>query len=376
MALLAIFSSFYVSMAVAQMVPLGGCLQGEVSLKESVKLAPTCKSVASVTISTSGVTLDCQGSTIDVGGKWLFGVLIDSHGQAMRDVTIKNCHIINARNDGIRVGWSAPGGEKAEKFSHEEIYAKTPQRVHIIDVTVVDSGRTGLYVDDYVQDLEAKDIEISGSGDVGIYLEYSSRRTMIDSSKIFNNGFKYSREGIAVDSSADNRISHSAIFHNASGGIFIYRNCSEFLASDPVKEAKRWQSADRNVIESNEIYDGSFGIMVASRQSADLSKSMCGNGYYALGKYTLDSAKHNKISGNHVADVDYGVFVEDDFNEVVNNRFERVRKRAIQVGSSPMFEYLHKSVTGVRVSGNDFKDGSAEIRFIGGAENASASPAK
>jgi parallel beta-helix repeat protein len=231
-------------------------------------------------------------------------------------------------------------------------------------VSVIGSAVVGIYVDDYVTDTLIEKSRVKDSGGVGIYLEHSSARTQILDSDITGNGFKLHREGIAIDSSRDNVVSNSSILNNFAGGIYIYRNCSEYLLEDK-KQAVRWQSADKNLITSNEIQGGLVGIWIASRQSMDTSVMRCGNGYYAEGKYTLDSAKFNIVSKNQISHCDFGIIVEDDDNWVIGNFIKNITLIAIKVGSIPKAKYLDLPVKRVRLNNNKFEGVREKLIFVG-----------
>jgi len=77
-------------------------------------------------------------------------------------------------------------------------------------VNIQGSGRVGIYFDDYLADSTRKDSTVSKSIMSEIYLEHSSCNNRILNNCIVNNGHesfgKGKREGLAIDSSANNRI--------------------------------------------------------------------------------------------------------------------------------------------------------------------------
>ncbi|MBB5421871.1 parallel beta-helix repeat protein [Paraburkholderia sp. JPY158] len=333
----------------------------------NVRLSPQCRYTTTLLITRSNTVLDCQGATIDGEGKRQTGIEVDSQGVPLHNVEIRNCLIVNARGQGVEVGWSAPDRAKAEAHDREALYHLTPTDVRLRNVTVRNAGNVGIYIDDYVTHALIDHSEVNGSGSVGIYVEHSSRWNTVQDSVIEGNGVKQPREGIAIDSSMGNTVRYNRISGNAGGGIFLYRNCSEHYLEDG-KQVKRWQSSDLNKVEDNDISGGKAGVWIASRQSIDLQNMQCGNGYYAQGKYTLDSAKDNKIVGNRIHEVDYGVIVEDDNNLVQGNTFRFIHSTGIKVGSIPRDQFLKKPVTGVSMIDNHFENVAKTMATVGDAQ--------
>lgn len=345
-----------------------GCAGRDVlNVSGNVKLDPQCRYTATVRITSPNTTLDCQGATIDGEGKRQTGIEVDSQGVPLSNVEIRNCVVQNVRGQGVMVGWSAPDRSKAEAHDRQELYRLTPTDVRLRRVTVRNAGNVGIYIDDYVTHALIDHSEVSGSGSVGIYLEHSSRWSTVQDSVITDNGVIQRREGIAIDSSMGNTLRHDEISGNAGGGVFLYRNCSEHYLEDS-KQVKRWQSADSNKIEDNDISGGKAGVWIASRQSMDVHNMKCGNGYYAEGKYTLDSAHGNKVIANRIHDVDYGVIVEDDDNIVQGNVLMNVRTTGVKVGSIPRDQFLKRPVTGVRLIGNRFDHVTRLTDTVGDAQ--------
>lgn len=333
----------------------------------AVKLSPECHYDGTIRIVDSNSLLDCQGALIDGEKKRQSGIEIDSGGKPLRNVEIRNCVVVNAHGEGVMIGWSAPDSTKAKSFDREMLYKLTPTQVRLVNVTVENAGGVGIYVDDYVTNTVIDHCKVTGSGSVGIYIEHSSKSTVVENSDISDNGIKQRREGIAIDSSENNVITQTKLNGNYGGGVYIYKNCSEHLAEDP-KQVIRWQSADHNTISNNNISGGKAGIWVASRQSLDLQSMQCGNGYYADGKYTLDSAKFNSVLNNKISDVKYGVIVEDDHNIIVNNFFNNIEMIGVKVGSIPRDQFLRQPVRDVRVMGNSFNSVKNVFAKVGDAQ--------
>lgn len=168
-------------------------------------------------------------------------------------------------------------------------------------MVVTGSGRVGIYFDDYVTDSTLSNSTVQQSYMSGIYLEHSSRNNRIINNRIVNNGHESlgrgKREGLAVDSSANNLIEGNLFKGNGAGGVFLYKNCGEHYSSG--KSVIRWQHSDHNIIRNNTFTDEQIGIWLASRQSRDLSGFDCGNKPKDnSGQYFADYADNNILEGN------------------------------------------------------------------------------
>lgn len=339
------------------------CLSGQVELSGENHLPAQCIHLANLRITRSNTLVDCHGGVIDGEGKRGPGIEIDSQGHPLENVTIRNCTVRNARHQGIMIGWSGPDSAKIH-LPRPAIYEATPRNIRLENVTVMNTHRVGVYIDDYVSDVLIDRLVVQGSGGAGIYITHSSRRTTVRRSNISHNGHALNREGIAIDSSIDNVVADSVIEDNFVGGIFIYRNCWEKFNVDP-NQVKRWQSADGNLIKNNRISGGRVGVWIASRQSRIMKG--CGNEYYGGGLYTLDSAQHNRVTGNDISAVERGVVVEDDWNEVDGNKFSGIRAIAILVGSFPRYFHLNRPVIGTVVRDNQFQGKNKQVEYIAGS---------
>lgn len=315
----------------AQAWAMGGALPDcpvpeAITVTQDTRLEPACRYRTSIHIAASGVELDCRGAQIDARGlDW--GILIGGR-QPVSQVTVRNCHVRGGGN-GIRVARLEPDGVKAKRHDRETLYRITPHHIVLENVSVRDSQRVGIYLDDYVSQVRIADSHVSGSGSSGIYLEHSSRKNEILNTTVTGNGhgsfprYRFGsglREGIAIDSSAHNRLVGNRIFDNAAGGIFLYKNCQEHINTNP-QSVPRWQHADHNLIQGNTIEDEKVGVWIASRQSRDLSSWDCGDPPYLAPGHFPDHASHNQVRGNRFVDVAVGVRVEDDDNTIVGNTF-------------------------------------------------------
>lgn len=189
------------------------------------------------------------------------------------------------------------------------------------------------------------------SESMAIYLEHSSRRTIIEDSLFEDNSQAKKREALAIDSSAHNVVRRNIFRRNKAGGIFLYKNCHEHAAFD-AKQTKRWQGSDKNLIEDNHFEDVPVGVWIGSRQSLDLRKLRCGDPYYG-GKFVRDKARENTILSNSFLRVAKGVSIEDDENTVIGNRLRETREVCIRVGSAPRSTLLGLPVVGIDVKDNE-----------------------
>lgn len=268
------------------------------NISGKVVLPENCSYRRQIMITTSHTTLDCRNSTFIGSPGEKIGLMIDSKGKPLSDVTVKNCNFTQFDSSGVRVTWDKADSAKGD--DHARIYERTPTGIVLDNINVKDNGGVGIYIDDYVTDTTIKNSSITGSRGVGIYLEHSSQRIKLLDNKIVGNGFrdggKSRREGVAVDSSANNVIQGNLFKRNAAGGIFLYKNCGEHISDG--KQVLRWQHSDRNVIKDNVFEGETVGVWLASRQGRNLSKWDCGDPpMNARGQYA-DYANNNKLEDN------------------------------------------------------------------------------
>lgn len=341
----------------------GNCLSGDVTVTQSMALDGTCTHPATFWIVAGDVVLDCRRSVIDARGRPYAIVVGGRHSLA--NVSVRNCTVKNAET-GIYVGLLEPDALKAGRHSRETLYRITPHRVSIERSSVEDSRSVGIYVDDYASEVRVVDTRIHGSGSAGVYLEHSSRENEITGSLITGNGYgKFprlrfgaaKREGIAVDSSAHNRIVDNRISGNAAGGIFLYKNCHEHARSDP-HSVPRWQHANHNLIRDNHLEQERVGVWLAARQSRDLGSWDCGDPSYLEARYFPDYAQHNVVTGNTFSDVETGVLIEDSANTVVDNVFVGAA-RAIALGAEKRRRATGFRLEDLAIDGNVIADRGA-----------------
>ncbi|KAA8729075.1 right-handed parallel beta-helix repeat-containing protein [Ewingella americana] len=269
------------------------------NLQGNVRLQAHCVYPQSLVISHSNTHLDCQGATLDGDNRRAFGIVVNSKGQPVENVSVENCKIRDFTHSGIRITSDIPANQLSA--DHQENYRRTPTKVLIDHVNVQGSGRVGIYFDDYVTTSTLSNSTVSHSYMSGIYLEHSSRNNHILNNQIVNNGHeslgKGKREGLAVDSSANNVIEGNTFALNGAGGVFLYKNCGEHFSSG--KSVIRWQHSDHNIIRNNHFIDEPVAIWLASRQTRDLSGFDCGDKPKDnSGKYFADYADNNVVEGN------------------------------------------------------------------------------
>lgn len=298
-------------------LPDGGKISGQ------VRLNPSCVYQGSVSIAGSGTSLDCAGATLDGEGRRKFGVIIRSPEGNIKDVKVENCIIKNYANTGIFV----TSGKRPNEWSQDikANYNSAPSNITLKNVSVDNSGRVGVYFDDYVTRSSLRDSKVSGSGGAGIYLDQGSQYITIDNNSIENNGYsktsKAVREGLAIDASALNSVTRNKFSSNAAGGVFLYKNCGEKFSSGG--STLRWQSSNDNSIKTNSFINEKVGIWVASRQSRNLAKWDCGDAPVDSSRhYFADFANHNTIEDNTFCRNDVAVRVEGDDNIMKNNSFD------------------------------------------------------
>lgn len=276
---------------------------------------------------------------------------INSQGRTLTNVTVRNCIVRNSNAIGIVVGWRGSDQAKVSVHEREEIYDRTPRFVQILNTRVEASKGPGIYIDDYVSDVTLRQISVTRSDSMAIYLEHSSRRITIEDSLFEDNSVGKKREAVAIDSSAHNVVRRNIFRRNKAGGIFLYKNCHEHAAFD-AKQTERWQGSDNNLIEDNHFEDEPVGVWIGSRQSLDLRKLRCGDPYYG-GKFVRDKARENTVRSNSFLRVAKGVLIEDDENAVVGNRFQTTQEVCIRVGSAPRSTFLGLPVVGIDVKDNE-----------------------
>ena len=327
-------------------------------------LVESCEYPGGIVVAGSNLTLDCGGAVIDAAGARV-GITI--RGRGLHDILVRNCRIQHPMSIGILVSSDLEEGAKS-RLPVAERYAASPSRVSIQDASVVGAGNAGIYVDSYARDTRIQNVTVAASGGPGIYLEFSSVRTVVTDSTITGNGYGTPdkprrggglREGLAIDSSSDNRISRSRFSGNAAGGVFLYKNCHEH--QERKDSVPRWMPAAHNLIEANSFEEAGTGVWIASRQSRNLRSWNCGDPAYAPGFYR-DYAPDTTVSGNSFSGGRIGTRIEDDGAVVSGNVMSGVGACVI-AGTSKRSEVLGLPVTGTVIRDNSCS-GSTSDSFL------------
>ena len=349
---------------------LAGCDRADeaITVVANTHLDPACVYTKGLAIRASDVVLDCRGARIeDVAANRSRGIVVASPSdQALSGVTVRNCVVAGFLNN-VRVtreGFKslAAGAEYDAAFSDIVI-----ENSHLYA-----SRGSGVFVDGYVSGVTLRDLEIAGSGSVGVYLEAGSRGNVVANNRIRANGFgdvvpegvpfdlggvpyRYrstGREGIAVDGSRNNEI-----VGNSAGGIFLYKNCGEFATEEPAQWWPRRYGADGNRIEGNTIQDEGTGVWIGSRMAANQIFMDCSDPAYAANPFLRihrDYAADNRIAANTFVNTTFGVRVEDDGNAIEDNSFvsDADGAQAILIGTKNRTTLLGEPVDATTIAGN------------------------
>ncbi len=350
-----IFSILMTQQAIAQSNEISNtsdvCWNSNVTISGTVSMSKECTAKGGVTINKSNTHLNCNNSTIDLGRETFTGIEIDSKGKPLSNIKIENCNIINTKFQGIYIGWKVPDSEKIHLIGKENISSYTPKNISIINTKIISPGSSGIYIDDYVNNVVLDNISIINAPAMAIYFEFHSHHNKLINSKIIGNGKSHKREAISIDASQYNIIDNNYFDDNPYGTVYLYKNCSEHLGIDP-KQVKRELPSNYNTISNNKISNTKVGVWVSSRQSLNLVNARCGNGYYAEDKYTEDDAEKNTVLNNHIENAEYGILVEDDNNKIINNNLKNISKEPIRIGTPIRTKYLNQPVINTEVGGN------------------------
>ena len=353
-----------------------GCDRADeaVTITASSHLDPACTYTQGIAVTASGTTLDCRGARIEsvdrTGSRGV--VVVAPTSVALHDVTVRNCVIegflnnVRVTRDGFK---QLPAGDE---------YQNGFAGIALENSHLYNSRGSGVFVDGYVTGVTLRDLDIAGSGGVGIYLEAGSKDNVVEDNHVHHNGYAdtwgdgvevagtqlryYStgREGLAIDGSRNNVVRGNVFESNANGGIFLYKNCGEFATERPAQWWHRPYGADGNLIEGNRFVNESDGVWVGSRMSENQYFMDCSDPTYVDGPINaihLDRAQGTTIRDNEFQQVLRGVRVEDDHTVVEGNDFTGVGVEsypvwAVVVGTEHRTQVLGRPVAGVVVSGN------------------------
>lgn len=325
-------------------------------LKGQVKLDPSCTYTKTMNINNSNTEVDCGGAILDGGGTEKIGVYINSKGRPLSNVTVKNCVVKNYTKSGVLITSGIPNHKRSN--DHEINYRASPTKVTLDHMNIEGSGSVGVFFHSYVTNSTLSNSTVSLSKGAGIYLEQSSKRNTISNNLIEKNGQWHGqtgqREGLAIDSSAENVIRGNRFIDNWAGGVYLYKNCGENFNSE--KSVIRWQPSDYNVIENNLFYGEKVGIWVASRQSVNLLKSDCGDKPMDTeGKYYQDYANNNSILNNKFCKNKTYIRVEGDYNKIKGNVSDKASGQWITEPKTMKEKLTGKPTLGNEIANNRYE---------------------
>jgi parallel beta-helix repeat protein len=360
-----------------------------VTITASGHLDPSCTWTRGVEITASDVTLDCQGARIAAPDR-RYGVLIIAPiDVALSNITVRNCHIEGFLNN---VHIERDGFFGLAELDETEAYEHAFSNILIEDSTSLDSRGVGIFVDGFVTGVTLRNLRVEGSGSAGIYLEAGSKDNVVENNQIVDNGYGENgpsgqpfdfggvtfwfwgtgREGLAIDGSRFNLVRNNVFSGNAAGGIFLYKNCGEFVNTRPNNWWTRLYGANGNLIEDNSFIGQRYGIWIGSRMSANVLPMDCSDPAYLPG-FVLDYASDNVVRGNTFQDVTFGVRVEDDGSVIEDNRFlgSDPAHQAVIVGTQQRTSALGLPVDETTIAGNQaWIDGNVSpYRWVHGEED-------
>jgi hypothetical protein len=335
-------------------------------------LDPSCTYTRGIDISASDTVLDCRGARIEPG-------VADSDKQGIRiatpatvaltNVTVRNC-IVDGFFNNLRIR-----REGFKDLVQGAEYDAPTSNILIENSHFTDSAASGVFVDGFVTGVTLRDVEVAGSGSVGIYLEAGSKDNVVEGSRIHHNGFgdvtpegvpivlngvelRYEstgREGIAIDGSRNNVVRDNWIAGNSAGAVFLYKNCGE----DASKNGHwvRNYGATGNVISDNFISSEKNGVWIGSRAAENQAFMDCSDPAYInepARKVYLDPASGNTVRANSFLYVNHAVRVEDDSAAIVDNRFSSnaPTDEAVLIGTKERTGVLGRPVAATVITGN------------------------
>jgi hypothetical protein len=259
----------------------------------------------------TGTVIDCRGEWFNEGKPT--ELVIRSRQTAAgwerpENVVIRNCRIRGS----IRImGMSRNGeGDEVRKSSvspghTERVQAAAPTKILISDVEIEADYRIPLYVAPGVTNVTFERSRITGWGcSTAVYLDCESGGNVIRDNTF---AMRQSREVIAIDGSARNRIEDNRFENLAFGGILLYRNCGE-------AGTVRHQTPHGNVIAGNVFDTRTLGLFAHAIWLG--SRNGRSNYCHQDDGYPFGSSSDNRDFAND--------------NEVRNNRFEPPSPRAIR----------------------------------------------
>ena len=273
--------------------------------------APKLERVVLAGSKASHKVIDCNGGWFNDGK--LTELIIRSKRTSEgwdrpEDITIRNTRIRGAiRIIGMgRNGESPAVRESSVKLGHtERAQAAAPKGITITNVEIEADYRIPLYLGPGVTGVIFENSKLTGwSCSTGIYLDCESASNVIRGNHL---AVRASRDLIAVDGSARNRIENNRFEHPSSGGIYLYRNCGE--AGTVRHQTPHGNEIAGNVFDTASLRRGYYGIWLGQR-----------NGQRG---YCKEDAGYD--FGSSADDRDFA-----DDNTLANNRFVPAHSRSIR----------------------------------------------
>lgn len=186
----------------------------------------------------SGAGIDCRGAALGVPGRETTTRTPTVAIQSRRldgprwsrptDVSLSNCVVHGA----IRIWGMGANGRIEDLHASSRTadhtattQAAAPTRVSLTDVSFAATGSIPLYIGPGVTGVTVERPRFTGrSVSTAIYLDAESADNAFTGG-VFD--IRTSREQIAVDGSARNRITDNRFALRGKGGVFLYRNCGE-----------------------------------------------------------------------------------------------------------------------------------------------------
>lgn len=310
-------------------------------------------------------------------------------------IQIKNCRIKNYM-DGIVIRSRIPKQQhkmlrnnKNVTAIENQLRANSPHNITISNTKIHHSHKHGVYMQRYVHHVNFIKGEIKYSGNAAIYLESGTQYNAIKNSYFYKNGYSSykkkkrmrmpklpsaEREAIAVDSSAYNQFIGNTFENNGKGAIFFYKNC--FEKHKNVNQLPRVQHSNHNKVKNNRFINERYGVWLASRQSKQLSRFKCGDplmyqekGLFGSRQYYYDYAKNNQIMNNIFKQVRFGITVEDNDNQLINNEFIGNSIHDILIGTAYRSKHRNQPVTGTFVKKNHRQGANLKLEYSHGSKS-------
>lgn len=324
---------------------MGAACSSPKELTGHVELDPRCIYRQEFLITDSNVTLDCRGATLDGEGRIAIGILIDSRGKPLSNVQVRNCVLRNFTRQAVRVAWEK---SNINKPTDEKLrVSRTPTQIRLSNLDIAGTGSVGVYFDDYVRDAILENSRVVGSGGTAVYLEFGTGNIEVRGNVFERNGSDKRREGLAIDASSNNRVVGNTFIDNAAGGIFLYKNCGEQFSKG--RAQLRTTHSDDNLIAQNRFIREKVGVWIASRQSRNLSKWDCGDQPMDSNRtYYQDFADRNTVEGNVFCATNVAVRIEGDDNLVRGNYHDRRTGKHVDIPVTKRGELLGRPPRGNR----------------------------